>query len=152
LAMPFEAASFDGAYLLHVGMNIADKAGLFREVARVLKPGARLAIYDLMRTADGLLSFPVPWASTEAASFVADVKTYRESLNAAGLEVEHERGRRDFGIQFMQNVLARGAQGDSPALGLHLLMGEKAPVMVKNVLAGLMTGILEPVEMVAVKS
>src|SRR4029077_11830508 len=44
LAMPFDSTAFDGAYVIHVGMNIQDKTGLFREVARVLKPGARFAI------------------------------------------------------------------------------------------------------------
>ena len=35
--------SFDGAYMMHVGMNIADKAHLFAEVHRVLKPGGASA-------------------------------------------------------------------------------------------------------------
>ena len=30
-------------------MNIADKAKLFAEARRVLKPGARFGVYDLMR-------------------------------------------------------------------------------------------------------
>src|SRR3990170_204516 len=38
LALPFENNTFDGAYMQHVGMNIADKAKLFGEVHRVLKP------------------------------------------------------------------------------------------------------------------
>jgi len=41
LAMPFAAGSFEVATLIHVGMNIADKAGLFAEVRRVLRPGGR---------------------------------------------------------------------------------------------------------------
>jgi hypothetical protein len=48
-------------------------------------------------------------------------------------------------------MMARNAQGGPPALGLNLLMGEKAPVMMKNVLAGIKSGILEPTEIVAVK-
>ena len=36
LALPFAPGSFDGAYMLHVGMNIEDKAKLFAEVRRVL--------------------------------------------------------------------------------------------------------------------
>ena len=32
---------FDGAVMLHVGMNIEDKATLFKEAYRVLKPGAK---------------------------------------------------------------------------------------------------------------
>jgi len=44
LQLPFEAATFDSAYMIHVGMNVADKAALFREVRRVLKPGS---LFDL---------------------------------------------------------------------------------------------------------
>src|SRR5215475_3427635 len=40
LALPFADASFDGAYSMNVSMNIADKAALFREIRRALKPGA----------------------------------------------------------------------------------------------------------------
>jgi ubiquinone/menaquinone biosynthesis C-methylase UbiE len=152
LAMPFEAASFDGAYMFHVGMNIADKSGLFREVARVLKPGARFAIFDLMRSGDGAFAFPVPWALSEQTSFVVDAKTYRDELRSAGFKLEHERNRREFSIEFMERMLARNAQDGPPVLGLHLLMGEKAPVMMKNVLAAMKAGVLEPMEIVAVKS
>jgi SAM-dependent methyltransferase len=34
-ALPFPDATFDGAYMLHVGMNIADKKGVFAEVRRL---------------------------------------------------------------------------------------------------------------------
>jgi SAM-dependent methyltransferase len=53
LAMPFNEGSFDGAYMLHVGMNIEDKEKLASEVARVLRSGAVFGIYDVMRTGDG---------------------------------------------------------------------------------------------------
>ena len=39
---------FDGAYCLHVGMNIEDKAALCAEIARVLRPDAVLGIYDIL--------------------------------------------------------------------------------------------------------
>jgi ubiquinone/menaquinone biosynthesis C-methylase UbiE len=38
LDLPLEAASVDAAYMIHVGMNIADKVGIAREAKRVLKP------------------------------------------------------------------------------------------------------------------
>ena len=47
-------------------------------------------------------------------------------------------------------VVAR-AQGGPPIVGLQLLMGEKAPLMMQNVLAGMRRGIFEPMEIVAVK-
>src|SRR3546814_3455016 len=58
LDLPFEAASFDAATLLHVGMNIPDKDRLCAEAARVLKPGGVFGVYDGMRVGDGALTFP----------------------------------------------------------------------------------------------
>src|SRR5476649_2256272 len=49
LALSFAPESFDGAYMLHVGMNIDDKAKLFAEVRRVLVPSGLFGIYDVMR-------------------------------------------------------------------------------------------------------
>ncbi len=68
LAMPFESAHFDAAIMLHVGMNIADKAGLFTEVNRVLRPGGTFGVYDIMRTSDDPLVYPVPWATVPETS------------------------------------------------------------------------------------
>jgi SAM-dependent methyltransferase len=151
LAMPFEGESFDGAYMFHVGMNIADKNALFQDVARVLKPGARFSIYDIMRIGDQPISYPVPWAVSGKTSFVVHSEGYRAALAATGFEVVHERGRREFGIDFFERNIARTAQGGPPVLGLQLLMGGKAPEMMRNVLGGMKSGIFEPVEMVAVK-
>jgi SAM-dependent methyltransferase len=154
LELPFEANTFDGAYMLHVGMNIADKAGIFREVRRVLKAGGLFTIYDIMRnregrTGDGAIRYPVPWASSEETSFVVSVKDYRDALQGAGFRAAPERGRREFAIAFTERVMARMAQGGPPALGLHLLMGEKAPMMAGNMLAMMKEGVLEPVELQA---
>jgi hypothetical protein len=135
--------------MIHVGMNIADKAGIFREVRRVLKAGELFTIYDIMRVADGPMRYPVPWASSAETSFVAEVKDYRDALEKAGFRVEKERGRRAFAIEFTERVMARMAQGGPPALGLHLLMGEKAPTMAGNMLAMMKEGVLEPVEVYA---
>jgi ubiquinone/menaquinone biosynthesis C-methylase UbiE len=150
LKLPFAADTFDGAYEIHAGMNIADKAGLFREVARVLKPGARFAIYDIMRPSGGHpLAFPVPWAQTSETSFVASVDDYRRQLEAAGFRIEHERDRRQFAIEFMQRMMSQAASGP-PALGVHVLMGEQAPLMLKNVNAAIASGALTPVELVSI--
>jgi SAM-dependent methyltransferase len=152
LAMPFEGESFDGAYMFHVGMNVADKNALFQDVARVLKPRARFSIYDIMRIGDQPISYPVPWAVSGKTSFVVHIEGYRAALAATGFEVVHERGRREFGIDFFERNIARTAQGGPPVLGLQLLMGDKAPEMMRNVLGGMKSGIFEPVELVAVKT
>jgi ubiquinone/menaquinone biosynthesis C-methylase UbiE len=149
LEMPFGAETFDGAYMLHVGMNVADKAGVFREVRRVLKAGMQFAVYDIMQTSEGAFSLPAPWAVTPETSFVETPGQYREALQAAGFRIERERGRRAFAIEFMRQAMARAAASGAPALGLHLLIGEKTPEMLKNMMAAMLGGVLEPVEMMA---
>ena len=42
LQLPFDDGRFDVALLQHVAMNIADRARLYREIRRVLKPAADL--------------------------------------------------------------------------------------------------------------
>ena len=92
------------------------------------------------------MRYPVPWALSEETSFVRTAKDYRDGLEAAGFQIAQERGRGAFSIAFTERVMARMAQGGAPALGLQLLMGEKAPMMIRNVLAMMKEGVLEPVE------
>ncbi len=147
LAMPFAAETFEGAYMIHVGMNLADKEGVFREVGRVLKSGARFTIFDLMRGREGTLRFPLPWATSEETSFVVDAAQYRKALEAAGFVVEKEQSHRAFAIEFTQRTASRLAASGPPALGLHVLMGEKTPMMLKNVLEGMVEGLFDVIEM-----
>lgn len=151
LDLPFDAASFDGAYMLHVGMNIPDKARLMAEVARVLKPGVLFGIYDVMREGAGDLTFPLPWASDPAYSFVEPADRYRAHLAAAGFTIERERNRRDFAIEFFRQMQERWVQDGPPPLGLHILMGESARQKIANVVSGLKAGLIAPVEIVARK-
>jgi SAM-dependent methyltransferase len=149
LELTFPAETFDRAYMIHVGMNLANKAGVFREVRRVLKPGGMFVIFDILRTGAGEITYPVPWALSEEASFVVEARSYREALQEAGFRVQRENGRRAYGIDFAERMIARAAQGERPVLGTHLLMGDLAPVMLKNVLAMMKQGVLEPVELYA---
>ncbi|MGE0714917.1 MAG: class I SAM-dependent methyltransferase, partial [Alphaproteobacteria bacterium] len=149
LDLPFDAGTFEGAYMLHVGMNIADKAALFRGVRRVIAPGGVFAVYDVMRIGDGDLTFPVPWATQPSTSFLDTTDTYRRLLRAGGFDVLHERVRRGFAIEFFRRMRERmAASGPSP-LGLHVVMGPTAPQKVANMVANIAEGRIAPVEMIA---
>ncbi len=148
-ALPFNDAAFDAATLMHVGMNLPDKPAVFAEVARVLRPGAAFAVYDVMRMGEGELAFPVPWATTPATSFVEAPAAYREALAAAGFAVEQERDRRDFALDFFRRLRARQQEaGAPPPVGLHLTMGAQAPAKIANMIGNIERGLIAPVEMI----
>lgn len=150
LAMPFADRVFDRAYMLHVGMNIEDKAKLCSEVSRVLRLNSLFGIYDVMRTGDGELRYPVPWATTAASSAVAKPSEYRDALEAAGFTVIAERNRRDFALAFFDQLRAKSATvGGPPPLGLHILMGRNSPDKVQNMIQNISSGSIGPVELIA---
>ena len=68
--MPFADAAFDGAFSMNVSMNIADKRALYREIHRVLRPGAWLGLLEVQGPG-GEPDYPTPWARTAATSFLA---------------------------------------------------------------------------------
>src|SRR6266540_1711013 len=72
--------SFDGAYLLQVGRNIAVKSRLFAEVRRVLRPGGVSEIHDILRIGEGDLKFSVPWASHPGRFSASTLNSHRGRL------------------------------------------------------------------------
>jgi SAM-dependent methyltransferase len=149
LAMPFEAESFDAATLIHVGMNIADKARLFVEAARVLRPGGQIGVYDVMRVADGEIPMPMPWASTPETSFVDTADTYLKLLREAGFVPDTPRDRSGFVAEVAAAAQARRAGEGDPLVGLHLVIGPTAAERVGRLRDCIAEGVLAPVEILA---
>ena len=149
LELPVADGGFDLALMLHVGMNIEDKARLMREARRVLRRGGVFAVYDVMRGPNGApLTYPVPWAAEADTSFVAPLDAYTAAATAAGFERQASTGRRDVAIDFLESFRQRVAQSGPPPLGIHLLMGDTAAVKIANMLAQLKDGRIEPTELV----
>lgn len=140
-ALPYGDGSFDRAMLNHVGMNIADKSGVFAEVRRVVEPGRLFAVYEQMRIGDGELTYPLPWADDERSSFVESRERYAELLASAGFVVERVEDR--------TAALAAAGPPQPGALTPGDLFGPGFGERVANNLAAARAGILGPVLMVA---
>jgi ubiquinone/menaquinone biosynthesis C-methylase UbiE len=153
LSIPYPDAAFSAAYLLHVGMNIEDKVKLFAEAARVLRPGSRFGVYDVMRTGDGALAYPLPWATTSECNAVAEPEQYRCALTSAGFEILSERNRREFALTYFNQIRSKmsAAHGPGP-LGLQTLMGERRQAQVKNMIENISAGRIAPVELIVRKA
>lgn len=149
-ALPFADATFDGAYMLHVGMNIPDKKAVFAEVRRVLKPGGVFAIYDAMRESDGTFAYPVPWSAGPETNFIDTASAYRRLLGEAGFRIERERSRRDFALEsFRQRQRMAKAQGGAPQPGLQIVMGPTAAQKVANMMGLVERGVISPTEIIS---
>ena len=58
--------------------------------------------------------FPVPWAASAETSFVESAATYRQLLEDADFSVQSARSRREFAIEFFNQMRARAAQSGRP--------------------------------------
>lgn len=85
-ATPCEAESFDAVISNGVINLSADKATVFREVARVLKPGGRLALSDIVtevQLPERVVCNSTLWAACIGGAMQQD--DYRAAIAAAGL-------------------------------------------------------------------
>src|SRR5207249_2366839 len=126
LAMPFAAASFDVVWTQHSSMNVADKQRLYAEICRVLRPGGRLALFEVMAGPVQPIHFPVPWAPDAAISFLSPREEIRALLRETGFaEVAWVDVSRSSLEWFRRRVAAAATAGAAPppALGIHLLLG-----------------------------
>jgi MPBQ/MSBQ methyltransferase len=133
LAMPFPDASFDVIWSQNVAMNIADRDRLYVEIHRVLTPGGRYAFSDVVAAAGrGAPYFPVPWARDPSISFLLTAQATRQKLEAAGFRVlAFEDQTADALARARARIKASGAP---LALGLHIVLGQDGPTMLKNML------------------
>lgn len=146
--LPLPDSGFDLALLLHVGMNIPDKAGLFREAHRVLRPGGKFAVYDVMRVGAGTLAFPVPWAETPDLSALETPDAYRSAARDAGFGLIREENRRAIALDFFARIKAQTDSAAPPPLGLHLLMGPTVKAKMENMISAIAADTIAPVQMI----
>lgn len=143
-ALPFDDAEFDAVTMLHVGMNIADKFELFSEMARVVRSGGSVHVYDIMRVGAGDIVFPVPWSTSPTSSFLANPQDYLEAMASVGLEPRPPVDRRGLVRAAIEHV-----REHPPSVDLSHLMGPEWPTMFANLVAALEHGVLAPFEIVA---
>jgi SAM-dependent methyltransferase len=145
-ALPLDEASCDNATMVHVGMNVPDKAAVFRDVHRVLVPGGRFGLFEQVRGAAGDLPYPMPWADDERSSFVETPAQYVEALETAGFVVESVEDR-------TADIAGRpdGAGPDSgpPPLTPGAVLGPGFRQRIDNNVAATTAGLLCAVQVVA---
>ena len=136
LSLHFEDARFDLAYTQHVVMNIANRAGVYNEIRRVLKPGGRFGFYDVLAADDAAEPiYPTPWAQSAQTSTVLTEAQTRLAMEGAGLAIE-------IWNDVTNEAVAWFGQTRMPAQGPSLvtLLGPNFPEMAMNLARNLREG------------
>jgi ubiquinone/menaquinone biosynthesis C-methylase UbiE len=153
LALPFADETFDGAYSMNVSMNIADKAALYREVRRVLKPNGWLMLSENARGEGPEPDYPTPWAASADASFLTTSQETRDGLLAAGFEVLSFRSTRAQALAYGARSREAVARGEKPPHRAVILVHEgDAAAAMRNSARAVAEARVEPIELLARKT
>jgi len=153
LELPFDDASFDVVWLQHMQFNVDDKARLLAGIARVLRPGGRVALHEIFAGPEGPLHFPVPFDPDGSLSHMITPETFLALAGRAGLECRHWRDITERATSWVERSLAsleeRPVEAPSP-LGQNIVMGPQffdvLRVMLRNLKenrARVLLGVLE---------
>jgi len=152
LAMPFANDCFDGAYSMNVSMNIADKGAFYREIHRVLKPGAWLLLSEISKSAGGDPDYPTPWANSAHTSFLSTPEETRSGLVEAGFDVARLYSTLDRALSFGARSRAMVERGEKPPnRAVQLIHGAMAAQIMANMARGLAESRIVPIEVLATK-
>ena len=150
LKMPFPDGSFDGGFSMNVSMNIADKQSLYREIARVLKPGGWLMLSELAKGPGAPMDYPTPWAATANESFLATPDETRAGLETCGFEVLEFRDATEAVKAYGAKSRAAIERGEKmPHRAVQLIHGVNAMEAMRNSSRGVGEGRLVPIEVLA---
>jgi ubiquinone/menaquinone biosynthesis C-methylase UbiE len=131
-SLPLGDGQFDAAMTIHVAMNIAAKDKMYAEAKRVLKPGGRFAVYDVLQGEGGEVHFPVPWARGPSISHLATPDAMQSLLTDAGFRIVSAVDSTQESQGWFEAMAARMGQGQTPAVTFQTFLGKDFPTMTRN--------------------
>ena len=134
LGLPFGDATFDVVWTQHASMNIEDKQRLYGEMFRVVKPGGRLLLYDIVAGPGGPIHFPVPWARDPAVSFLITAEQLEDGLRAAGFDVTTWQDLTEPSREWFRKMRTRARVPAAPPSGPSILLGSEWKTMTGNMM------------------
>jgi SAM-dependent methyltransferase len=147
-ALSFPDGHFDAAFTVHVAMNVADKPAMYREAHRVLRPGARFVVYDVVAGAGGPVHYPVPWARDESTSFLVGAAELLRLLTDAGFTVIEQSDSSAASLAWFETMAQRLAESGPPPVTFATFLGADFPQMARNQVANLKEQAIETVTVV----
>ena len=157
----YEESMFDVVTMIHVGMNVKEKALLFSEIKRVLRPEGIFAVYDIMMLQEheaviDKIKYPLAWASDANHSFLETSDLYVDLSEKAGFTTISVEDKGDMAKEFfqqqdkkwMQQKQNRSTLQPKPAFSMSLVMGADAKEKVWNLRQLIDLNVVAPVEII----
>lgn len=77
----------DRVMLIYAQMNVADKSALGRTIARILKPGGKLLMWEVCAANAGKVTWPTPWSLDRDDSHLVNADVLRAIFEKEGLKI-----------------------------------------------------------------
>lgn len=132
LDLPFERNSFDIVWTQHVQMNIFEKKKFYSEIFRVLKTGGKFLYYDIFKSSDNDINYPMPWASRQDLSHLINIAELEKILNSIGFNSFSKKNQTDAGLVSIKQMLSHIKEFGPPIMGLNVLMGKDTKQKILN--------------------
>jgi len=142
LDLPFDSGSFDVVWTQHSSMNVPDKVTQYAQIQRVLKPGGRLALHEVIAGSLEPIYLPVGWAHSAAMSFLVTSQTLRDTITRAGFRELAWADKSDWSMTwFQERQQAQQRASAAPnAAGISLLRGPDSGAIMRNMARNLQEG------------
>lgn len=131
LRLPFRDEQFDAVWSQNTIMNIEDKARLFDEIHRILRPGGVFALETVLSGAVAEIHYPTFWASSPELNFLIAPAHARKLLAAAGFREELWE---DITAQVLEQARRRTARPSptAPTLGRDVIVADDVARKAEN--------------------
>ena len=149
--MPYDDASFDGAYARHVTMNMPDRPAFFAGAWRVIRPGGFFAVTEHGRGETGVPYHPLPWSQDGTGEFLVTPAETAELLEAAGFVAVDVTDTGGGYLEAYRAMIALADRGELPPLGLHVVLGPGTPAKLRNSARNIEEGRTHPVRVICRK-
>ncbi|SFC06089.1 Ubiquinone/menaquinone biosynthesis C-methylase UbiE [Marinospirillum celere] len=139
--LPLQDQQFNAVWCQHTLMNLPELELGLKEVHRVLKPGGRLLLHEVLQGTNlEPLDFPVPWAEQATQSYLKTPEQLAALLEKTGFQPLFQIEVTEEALAWRKKHTEREARGQTQILTPQLIFGPRFLQMGKNLMNNLATG------------